>query len=322
MNESSRLKLQSILTSLETEADPIAFKLEAYHNEIFRLKKQIQSLSNKVSDDIIVFSPRADRSHNEEIKEHEKALEHLENECSSLQNRYDQINQNIEMIVDVLTFDDDDNAKSRNSLVYQEQDRQRIARDLHDSALQNMAYLVTKLDTCKQYIDTDPIKAKMELSIARQNLKDSMDSIRGIIYNLRPMTIDTDAFQSLIMKLVSSFNEHNEYKISADIEEISCKDQLVLITIYRIIEECFQNIKQHAKAYKIHLILQEQIGLYYLYVEDDGKGFDPSKLDKNSKMQFGLDIMKERVALLGGSITIDSAINSGTRIKVLLPIPK
>ncbi|MBR4732664.1 MAG: sensor histidine kinase [Lachnospiraceae bacterium] len=320
MNDSSRLKLQSILTSLETEADPIAMRLEDYHGEISRLEKVLESLMKNVSEADIVFSPRSGKL-NEEVKQRQMELDLLKRKCAALQNRYDQINQNIDLLVDVLASDSDVET-TKSGLVYQEQDRHRIARDLHDTALQHMSYLVTKLESCKNFIDTDPIKAKMELSIARHNLNESIDEIRGVIYNLRPMAMDSEGFNSAVAKFVQSFNEEKKYEITSDIEDILCDDQLILVTMYRIIEECFSNIKKHAEAYKIHLIIQEQIGLYYIYVEDDGRGFDVDKVFLNDKLQFGLSIMKERVALLGGSVTINSAPNAGTKIKVLIPAPK
>lgn len=318
MHESSRLKLQSILSYFESEADPIAVKLEDYHNEINRLEKTIESFQKDYSESDFVFSPRSGRTQNEELKKAQNDLELVKKQCANLQERYDQINQNIDLVVEVLSFDSDSNA-SKDGLLYQEQDRHRIARDLHDTALQHMSYLVTKLDLCKKYIDVDPIKAKMELSIARHNLNESIDEIRSVIYDLRPMVLDCDGFLDSIHKFVEKFNENKEYDISCDIGDFSCNDQVTLVTIYRIIEECFSNIKKHANAYKIHLIVQEQIGSYYIYVEDDGKGFEVDKIFLNDKLQFGLAIMKERVALLGGNINIDSSLNAGTRIKILIP---
>ncbi|MCR4597524.1 MAG: hypothetical protein K5678_00660 [Acetatifactor sp.] len=317
MNETSRLKLQSVLSALETEADPIAVRLEDYHNEIARLEKTLESLKEKCTDADLVFSPRSGKLA-EEIKQKQAELDDIKKEVDQLQDRYDQINNNIDMIVDVLATDNDTDT-NKNGLLYQEQDRQRIARDLHDSALQHMSYLVTKLDACKAYIDKDPVKAKMELSIARHNLSDSIDEIRGVIYNLRPMALDSEGFHSLLIKFIEKFNEDKQYDITYDIEDIFCDDQLILVTIYRMIEECFINIKKHADAYKIHLIVQEQIGQYYIYVEDDGKGFDPNTVFQNDKLQFGIPILKERVALLGGTISIQSAPNAGTQIKILLP---
>ena len=319
MNESSRLKLQSILSSLEAEADPIAIELEELHNEINRLETSMKSMKDKYSEADLVFSPRSEKNQKEELKQQQGELDYVKKKADRLQERYDQINQNIDMIVEVLSSDNEIET-SKNGLLYQEQDRHRIARDLHDTALQHMSYLVTKLDSCKKFIDMDPIKAKMELSIARHNLNETIDEIRSVIYDLRPMVLDSEGFKTALLKFIDTFDEEKKYQINYDIDEIFCDDQLVLVTMYRIIEECFNNIKKHADAYKIHLIVQEQIGSFYIYVEDDGKGFDVDKAFLNDNLQFGLSIMKESISLLGGKITITSANNAGTKIKVLIPV--
>lgn len=318
MNESSRLKLQSILSSLDHEAEPIAKELENCHIEINKIEKTIQSLTKDYTEDEFVFSPRTARFQNDEVHNYELRLTALQEEADILQDRYDQINHYIDTLVDVLSSDVD-SGNVKNALVYQEKDRQRIALELHDTALQNMTSLVEKLDTCRDDIDTDPVKAKMELSLASRSLNDSIDEIRSVIYNLRPVGIDSQDFQSILNELIDSFNDNNQYDVSREIDEINCDDHLLLVTIYRIIEECFMNIKKHADAYRIHFIFQEQVGKFYIYIEDDGKGFDVNKTFINDKPQFGLSLMKERVEILGGNISIDSSANAGTKIKILIP---
>ena len=318
MKESSRRELQSLLRSFEAEADPIADKLEKNHREIFRLRELVNTLSNDFSEDEYVFSPRSDKTHMEEIRKSKAELQRLEQEEADLQRKYEQINTNIDSLVSILATEDGGTANIT-GLNYQEQDRLRIARDLHDTSLQNMAYVVNKLESCTRYIDEDPIKAKMELSIALRNLKESIDGIRSIIYNLRPMIIDSVGLKSALYRLIEKLNENQEYQIVSDIDDVSCDNQMILISIYRIVEECFQNIKLHAEAFRIHFILQEQLGHYYIYVEDDGKGFDPDSIQVNDQFHFGLTIMKERVKLLGGNMNIITQINGGTKIKILIP---
>lgn len=319
MNESSKEKLQMLLISLQNEADPVAAKLEEYNKEIFRRKQEIEKLCNQFSEDEFVFSPRANRSQSDEIAEKKIDLELLQVDYKDLQDHYNQINQNIDTVVDVLSSD---NEKKINlsSLSYQEQDRQRIARDLHSTTLQNLSYLIDKLDKCSGYMDSDPVKAKMELSIAKKNLKDSIDEIRSIIYDLRPMIIDVANFRSVLHKLINNIFGEGDYYIEAEIDDIRCDNQLVLISIYRIIEECFLNIKKHAEAYKISFIFQEQMGYYYIYIEDDGKGFNPSEVQISDELHFGLNIVKERINILGGNFSLDSSNNAGTVIKILIPM--
>lgn len=320
MNETSRVKLQNLLSDLQSDATEIALKQEECHKEIVRVSKLLETLKNQYEEYDYVFSPRANKGESEEVQYCREQLEDLRVEYDSLQKQYEKINENVEVIVEILTSDTNNNTVNSSGLKYLEQERQRIARDLHDTALQHIAYIVSKIDSCLQYIDINPVQTKMDLSVVKQNLNDSVDEIRGIIYNLRPMVIDNVGMESALHKLLDFLNESEDYFIDSHIDEINCNNQLILTSIYRIIEECFQNIKRHAEAYCIHFIFQQLSNQFYIYIEDDGKGFDPAKIDVNDFLHFGLNMIKERTALLGGTIQIDSAYNAGTRIKILIPI--
>lgn len=320
MNQSSKVKLQNLLSTLQSEANQIAAKQEEYQKEITRIAKLLETLKNQYTEYEYVFSPRVNKNENSEMEYCREQLKELQKEYDSLQEQYASINENIEVIIEVLTSDENKKTFDSTGIKFLEQDRQRIARDLHDTTFQHFAYIMSKLDSSTQHIDTNPIKAKMELSVAKQNLNDCMDEIRGIIYNLRPMVIDNVGMVSALRKLIDLLNGEEDYFIDAHIEEISCNNQLILTSIYRIVEECFQNIKNHAEAYCIHFIFQQQTNQLYIYIEDDGKGFDPDKIDLNDSVHFGLNMIKERVGLLGGTIQIDSAYNAGTRIRILIPL--
>ena len=133
----------------------------------------------------------------------------------------------------------------------QEEDRQRIARDLHDTSLQNLTHLVHKIELAGLYIDQDPVKAKLELAVIRQNIKSIIDEIRNTIFDLRPMTFDDLGLKAAFERLILLFNENHLYEMEVEIEEVSCDTRLVLLTIYRVIQECFTNIKKYSNATKV-----------------------------------------------------------------------
>lgn len=320
MNESSKNKLRHLLSTLQAEANEIAAKQEEYQKEIARVSKLLETLQNQYAEYEYVFSPRVNKEENTELEYCREQLKELRAEYDALQEQYENVSGNIEVLIEVLTSDTNKNPVDSSGIRFLEQDRQRIARDLHDTTLQHIVYLISKLDSCIQYVDVNPIKAKMELSIAKQNLNDCVDEIRGIIYNLRPKVIDNLGMVSALQKLIELLSEGEDYFIDSQIEEVSCNNQLILTSAYRIVEECFQNIKNHAEAYCIHFIFQQQGNQLYIFVEDDGKGFDPDRYDFNDSLHFGLSMIKERVGLLGGMVQIDSAFNAGTRISILIPI--
>lgn len=204
-------------------------------------------------------------------------------------------------------------------LKIQEEDRQRIARDLHDTSLQNLTHLIHKLELAGLYIDEDPIKAKLEIAVIKQNMKSIIQEIRNTIFDLRPMTFDDLGLKAALERLVLVFNENQKYEMNVVIDDVSCDEQLILVTIYRIVHECFANIKKYADGTKITFHCKEKDNYIVIDVADNGTGFDMNEVESRNTLHFGLSVMKERVKLLGGTIHIISAINTGTRIHIEVP---
>lgn len=211
--------------------------------------------------------------------------------------------------------------KQLSVLEIQEKERQRIARDLHDSSLQNLTHLVHKAELCSLYIDQDPIKAKLELATIEKNLRNVIDDIRNCIFNLRPMPFDDLGLKETIENMIALMNQDKQFKVVTDIDdiEISISDyekDLLLISIYRIIQECVQNSIKHSKGNEIRVKIKNSENDYKILFQDNGIGFDEQEALKKDK-HFGLSVIKERVSLLGGSIDMDT--HHGTIIKIEIP---
>lgn len=206
-------------------------------------------------------------------------------------------------------------------LEIQEKERQRIARDLHDSSLQNLTHLVHKVELSSLYIDQDPIKAKLELATIEKNLRKVIEDIRNCIFDLRPMSFDDLGIKETIEKLLLVLNQDKRFKIITDIDNISSKNsdsesKILLISIYRIIQECVQNSIKHSEGDKISVNLKDKKDKYEILIQDNGMGFDVNEAMKKDR-HFGLSVIKERVFLLNGNIEIDS--QNGTLIKIEIP---
>lgn len=202
----------------------------------------------------------------------------------------------------------------------QEEDRRRIAGELHDTSLQNLAHLIHQIELSNLYIDKDPIRAKLELSVVNKNLKNIIDEIRNIIFDIRPMTFDDLGLRAALERLVDNICEKHNYKINLEIDEIVCENDLILLTIYRIVQEGFHNIVKHSGADKVFLQCKCVNDICFIRIKDNGKGFEQNLIDKNDNKHFGLSVMKERVNLIGGIIEINSEPDKGTDIKVRIPL--
>ena len=203
----------------------------------------------------------------------------------------------------------------------QEKERQRIARDLHDSSLQDLTHLIHQVELCSLYIDEDSVKAKLELATIESGLRKVIDDIRNRIYDLRPMTFDDLGLRETLLNLFSLLNLDGNFEIISDIDEISSdstdeKKQVLLIMIYRIIQECVQNALKHSKGNQIKVSLKEGAASYSIKVKDNGIGFDLAEAAKKDR-HFGLCVVNERVFLLNGKIQIDT--KNGTSIMIEIP---
>lgn len=299
------LKLE--LTELENE---IQYNLRC----IKEADIYVNTIKDSDSEEYKIFSPRNGVStHKNEIEEtYREKSEYLEKN-ENLNLKKEVLSKRIEQLENILKCRERDFAV----LNVQEEDRQRIARDLHDTSLQNLAHLVHKIELSSLYIDKDVVKAKLELSVVSKILKETIDEIRNIIFDLRPMTFDDLGFKAALERLLSDINENKQYIITSEIDDVSCENNLILVSIYRIVQEGLNNIVKHAEASEISFICRNDNHICIIDIKDNGKGFCMSN-DIEEK-HFGLSLMKERTRLLNGKIDICSIIGKGTTIHFEIP---
>lgn len=204
----------------------------------------------------------------------------------------------------------------------QEKDRQRIARDLHDSSLQDLAHLIHVVELSSRYIDQDPVRAKLELISVTQGLKSVINDIRDTIFDLRPMTFDDLGFVGLLKDLTQKLQKQYKLPIAFEADEIVVENKTELITLYRVIKECCLNSMKHSGCTQLSLqVKNEKLGHgIFVRIQDNGSGFDVDTVLNSKRKHYGLKIMKERISLLGGSIGIKSIPQKGTDIEIHVPI--
>lgn len=305
--------------------------LEDFNHEYEVLQEQINSNMLKIKEadyyenlllekedaDYKVFFPRdAESVYKTEINQGRENKRIYEEENNKLLQRQEELSSKIEQLNKVIV---EEKEQDYISLNIQEADRQRIARDLHDTSLQNLAHLVHKIELSSMYIDKDPLHAKLELSVVSKNLKSIIEEIRNTIFNLRPMTFDDLGMKAALERLVTVVNENKSYEMDVEIDDVSCEKNLVLVYIYRTIQECLTNIIKHAEASKIYFHCNLKNDIYHVVIRDNGKGFTREEIELKAGKHFGLSLMKERIELIGGRITIQSD-SSGTVIEMQVPI--
>ena len=214
------------------------------------------------------------------------------------------------------------NAKS--ILKTYETERQRIARDLHDTTVQNLTSLIHKTEYCILFADKEPVKVKLELATMQEILKNTIDEMRNIIYDLRPMAIDDLGLTELVSNHIKQLEkEYEEITFDLSIKnEVPKLDSMVNLTIFRVIQEACNNVIKHGNATLIFISIHYKNDVVEVSIEDDGDGFNYEKVmnKKEKDKGLGLSIMKERAELISGKLDIESEEEKGTSIKLKVPI--
>lgn len=306
--------------------------------------KEIDDFLSEVSiksDDLKIFSPRSqDDIFGDDIIKIKDEKEKLLKENEEQYKLIDELSQRIDQIKSAL--DEDSNDTSNNDSIsafpvfsqfsdsdlnnnsgfdlcvnIQEKERNRIASELHDSTIQNLVHLIHSIELSSMFIDTDPIRAKLELATCTNILKSSIDGIRDIIFDLRPMSLNDLGLKKCIDDYISNMKIHYpSVFFNCDIDEFESKYDFN-INVLRIIQECVTNSLKHSRSSDLYLNLKYLENSINIVVKDNGIGFN---IDNISSNHFGLSIVEERVKLLNGTLTINSVIDEGTEVIVSLPI--
>ncbi len=205
----------------------------------------------------------------------------------------------------------------------QEEERKRVAREIHDGPAQSMANIVMRAEFCLKLLDLHPEQVRDELIALQLLVRASLTDVRKIIFDLRPMVLDDLGLEPAIKRYLSNYNEQYGLQIKhLFFGQQRRLNSAVEVALFRIIQEMVTNIRKHARAknavVKIEL-LRKKINIY---VKDDGVGFDPDTVmaGRDGEGGYGLIGMRERIQLLKGEMNITSAPGEGTAISISVPL--
>jgi len=205
----------------------------------------------------------------------------------------------------------------------QENERQRISRDIHDGPAQRVANIVMKADLCEKIARKNIQDGLASLSELREASREALREVREIIYNLRPMALDDLGLNKTIEMNVATTMEKEDIKVEYHLSKLPAKvEKIIQVAIFRITQEILNNIKKHAKARTI--MIKTEYGTKYmrLTISDDGIGFDVDdtlRRVRAQKKSYGLIGIIERVDQLQGEFDVESS-ELGTIFNIKLPI--
>lgn len=208
----------------------------------------------------------------------------------------------------------------RKVITIQEEERKRLARDLHDDTSQTLAALVMQLDT---YAASSmwPGADETKLNEIRMASRKALDSIREIILDLRPSILDDLGLVSALRWYAETRLQEKGVKVRVEAPDHDRRvPGEVETALFRIVQEAVTNISRHSEAENAVIAVDFRDSGVSVEIEDDGRGFDAANSRADMKRTFGLQGMEERVSLLGGTFHIESEPGSGTRISVFIPL--
>lgn len=203
------------------------------------------------------------------------------------------------------------------------QERNRIAREIHDGVGHSMVNCILTLELCERLLCDRPEEARRIIEQEKADLRTALDDMRDYVHQLRPAEIETEPFVPLVRRYLARFGERTGLKARLEVTSRSLdlppSSKLVML---RIMQEALTNAAKHSEATEVQVSLARtgDMGVHCV-IEDNGRGFDDEQVlrDSASRQGFGLRTMKDRAASVGGDAQIESTPGTGTRISVYVP---
>jgi two-component system sensor histidine kinase DegS len=204
----------------------------------------------------------------------------------------------------------------------QEQERLRLSRQMHDGPAQALSNFIVQAEIAARLFDVDPIRAKDELSALKTAAMSTFQKVRVFIFELRPMMLDDLGLFPTIRRYVESFRTQTNMDVVLSIRGQERRIEPYLeVMIFRSLQEIMWNAAKFNQENAAKIQIQVQISieddLVNIAVNDNGRGFDPAvALDKGG---LGLRLIRDRVEMLGGQMSVDAAIDQGCQVSFQVP---
>lgn len=292
--------------------------------------KEAYDLANEIRIELLLK-----REEEKNLIERRKELELRLKGAYEVYNKAERINKQISVASEYLMGNMDDIAVTMDELnkkhylgikiiEAQEEERLRLARDIHDGPAQSLANVIVKAELCEKLLDMDQERTKSELNNLKGVIRGTLKDVRKIIYDLRPMSLDDLGLIPTLERYIAIFEEDTGIKVTLKTYgSFSDLEFAVQIALFRITQEFLSNIRKHSKANATSIIIEKSLTKVNLSIIDDGIGFDTEnyKSDNNFiSSGFGLMNIKERVELLNGNFHISSSSNLGTKLSLFIPL--
>jgi signal transduction histidine kinase len=205
----------------------------------------------------------------------------------------------------------------------QEDERKRVARELHDDLGQSLGALALQIEAVEKLIEKDSESAINQLNLTRDLIKETTDRMYDLILALRPSTLDDLGLISALQSHAERCLEGSDIAFELNTDGLTGRlEPEMETTLYRIYQEALTNVRRHSGAKKVSITITMVDGYLESEIRDDGTGFDLSRFESNREGSHGWGLLgiKERVSQMGGELEITALPGRGTIIRMRFPI--
>jgi signal transduction histidine kinase len=193
------------------------------------------------------------------------------------------------------------------------EERNRLARDLHDSVKQHMFVIALQVGTAKLRLDhgQDVVEAQQRLSEAERVLHQVQEELKTLIRELRPVALESKRLRPALQELVEQWRRQTTIPASLQVDGEDALPLLAEEALFRVVQEALSNVARHSHATAVQVQLVSEPDRVTLSIDDNGQGFDTATTERKG---VGLLSMRERMQALGGDVDIESQPGKGTRV--------
>jgi signal transduction histidine kinase len=220
-----------------------------------------------------------------------------------------------ERLRELRTVDDARRALLDKLVTAQEEERSRLAGDIHDDPIQKMVATSMRLQMMRRKVTDPDVTGSLEQLLS--SVKDSIGSLRHLIFELRPSVLDSDGIAAAIRSLMDGPANELSYDLTNEMLDEPPPESRVIL--YRIAQEAIGNVRKHARTDHVSIALGQRRGGFFVRVSDHGVGFGVADVPVSAPGHLGLTSMRERAELAGGTCQVQSLPGSGTAVEAWVP---
>lgn len=200
----------------------------------------------------------------------------------------------------------------------QEAERQRLSRQMHDGPAQALSNFILQTEIAMRLMNVDSVQAREELNNLKASALSTFQKVRNFIFELRPMMLDDLGLSPTIKRYADTFKEQTGIDVSVTISGQERRlESYIEVMIFRALQELMGNAARHGQASIVKVLIDMGESSIKVTLDDNGKGFNTDTLNQGNSL--GLNLIRDRVEILGGTFEIDSTIGKGSRITIVIP---